>query len=160
MKREIYVGPVRGQPIQEPQPIEGASVGQLTELLEGFTVEAKIDGKQLLFVRQLDDHRQLVYCTIDEANRIMQIEAFVGAVDEGADTNELNQQLWSRLAQLEYKDSDPEKVIAFLTGPMPNYAVDAGRAVGRAVFSLPFFADGRRSQLAIWACEPEKKPVQ
>ena len=157
MKRDIYVSSHQGSSIRKVEPIAGTSVEQLKGLLSEFTLEAEMeDGGQMVFIRKLDDHMQIVHCRADAEGHVTRIEAFVGAVADGGDAKALNQQLWLEMTKLDYEDSNPEEVAAFLTGPMPSYAVETGIEVGCAAFCLPFFTDGGRKLLAIWASEPAK----
>ncbi len=157
--RDVLVMPTKGSGAQGPgyPPIEEATFAQLQQMLEGFVITTQIEGEQVLFARELDDHTQYVYCELKEAGRLALIEAFVGSVSEGADAMKLNNELWVMLAQFQYKECNPEEVITFLNGPQPDYAVDFSRTVGHAKFYLPLGATGRRDRMMIWAAKPPRK---
>ncbi len=157
VKRDVYVSPRQGIAGKGLGPIQGASVKQLTKLLDGFTVKAKIEGEQLLFVRQMDDHQQVVHCMIEGEDRLTRLEAFVADVAEGAKAIDLNFKLWLLVANLEYKECNPAEVKAFLQGPLPNYSVPVFKKVGYAEFCLPVASDGGRKQMGVWAFTPPKK---
>ena len=138
-------------------PIEGSSFEQLKQVLEGFEIRVQLEGEQVLFSRELDDHTQYVYCELQEGGQVTLIDAFVGSMSEGADATKLNSELWLMLAQWQYKDCDPEKVVTFLSEPEPPYAIDFIRTIGFARFCRALGPNNRRDRLVIWAAEPQRE---
>lgn len=150
VEQQFRISPAVGSPGPSPKAIPGATVAQLESLLEGFSLKAKVDSEILLYLHELDTHEELVQCSLNAAGDITGIEAFVGNLAEGMDIMKLSEELWIKLAHLQYKDSNPEKIIAFIVGPKLEYAVGVGEEVANVSFFLPVGGDGRRTRLTIW----------
>lgn len=154
VKRDMYIVPQSNKRRTDRRPIEGATLEQLTELLEGFELAAKIDGEQLMFTRQMEDHRQAVFCSLDSAGNITHIEVRVAAADD-VDLAQKARQLWPLFAKLVYDECDPERVEAFHTDNLGGASLTEVQEVGRALFLVPTANDGSRNALIICGAEPK-----
>lgn len=152
VQRDFAIGPQIGTDPPR-QPIQGATLAQLESMLKDYVVKLKVEGKEIIYVREKPTHTDVVCCSLDPQGGIARVEAFVGDVKEG-DVFKLNDALWLEMADFEYQGSNKEKVIAFLTGPMMEYAAPEGKEVGHATYFLPVGLDGSRKQLNIFPSEP------
>jgi hypothetical protein len=156
VQRSLAVGPKLGsEPPREPIP--GATLAQLESMLKDYVAKLKIEGKEIIYVREKPTHTDVVCCILDPQGAISRVEAFVGDVKEG-DIFKLNDALWLEMADFQYNGCNKEKVIAFLTGPMMEYAAPEGKEVGHATYFLPVGFDGSRKQLHIFPSEPPTEP--
>jgi hypothetical protein len=131
-------------------PIPGASIEQLEEVLEGYTVRAKVDNHQIAYALEADTHTNVVLCTLDDRGALTRIEAFAGNVKGDADLAKLNNQLWIKLSEFKYDNCRPEVVVAFIEGPKLDYDAPDSRNIGGVQFCLPMEFDGKRRQLCIF----------
>jgi hypothetical protein len=158
VQRGFAVGPQLGSDLPR-ESIEGATLAQLESMIKDYVVKLKVEGKEIIYVREKPTHTDIVCCSLDPQGGIARVEAFVGDVKEG-DIFKLNDALWLEMADFEYMGNNKEKVIAFLTGPMMEYAAPEGKEVGRATYFLPVGLDGTRKQLHIFPSEPPTEPKQ
>ncbi len=152
VQRDFAIGPQIGKDLPR-EPIQGATLAQLESMLKDYVVKMKVEGKEIIYVREKPTHTEVVCCSLDPQGGVSRVEAFVGDVKEG-DIFKLNDALWLEMADFEYKGCNKEKVIAFLTGPMMEYAAPEGKEVGHATYFLPVGLDGSRKQLNIFPSEP------
>ena len=119
VQRSFLVTPQVGS---EPprQPIRGASLAQLETLLTGFTVKAKVEGQEIVYVREKPTHTDVVFCSLEPQGGVSRVEACVSEVKEG-DKFKLSDELWAELAGFEYKGCNKEKFLAFLQVPRDVY---------------------------------------
>lgn len=156
VQRDFAVGPQLGSDLPR-EPIQGATLAQLESMLKDYVVKLKVEGKEIIYVREKPTHTEVVCCSLDPQGAISRVEAFVGDVKEG-DIFKLNDALWLEMADFQYQGSNKDKVIAFLTGPMMEYAAPEGKEVGHATYFLPVGLDGTRKQLNIFPSEPPAEP--
>jgi hypothetical protein len=152
VQRGLAVGPQLESEMPR-EPIQDATLAQLESMLKDYVVKLKVEGKEIIYVREKPTHTDVVCCSLDPQGGIARVEAFVGDVKEG-DIFKLNDALWLEMTDFEYKGSNKEKAIAFLTGPMMEYAAPEGKEVGRATYFLPVGLDGTRKHLNIFPSEP------
>ncbi len=156
IQRNVAMNPVHGRPGPKPQEIPGLSVTELEELLDGFTVQLKVD-EQVLYGRESETHTDFVQCTVHDGGKVSRVEAFAGKVIDDANLDELNHRLWDLLADISYKEANPQKAKAFITSPKLPHPSGWGANVGYAHFSLPISPNGRYRHLNVWAIKPDER---
>jgi hypothetical protein len=156
VQRSFLVTPQVGSELPS-QPIRGASLAQLETLLTGFTVKAKVEGQEIVYVREKPTHTDVVFCSLEPQGGVSRVEAYVSEVKEG-DILVLSQELWGEIAGFEYQGCNKDKFLDFLKAPKETYAaVPAFAEIGYATVSLPIGLDGKRTQLGIYPRDPTEE---
>ena len=119
---------------------------------------AQIEGEQIMFLRKLDDHKQVVHCWVEDGGLLSRVDAFVADVAEGANANELNMELWRMMAQFKVKGGDPDGVIAFLESPRQGGRT-ARHDLEYALFMLPVASNGSHKEMTVVPADPKKKKL-
>jgi hypothetical protein len=130
--------------------IPGASIDEFKELLSGFETKATVEGEAILFVRELDTHKQVILAYIDETGAIRRLESFLADVKDAENLQGLRRNAWAVLGDLKYEGAEPTKAKEFIMGPKMPYAAGDGRDIGSAVYFSNVDMRGERSLFEVF----------